>query len=155
MSDDLSGFSLMDLFRSEAETNGEILSTGLLAMEQGTSGTAATIEPMMRAAHSLKGAARIVGLDAAVKIAHAMEDVFVAVQEGRRTLNAGHVDLLLRGVDMLGRIAQLPEEQAIRFSEDHAAEVESMVQTIGAILTDDRPLEPDPPPGRNRSRFRP
>ena len=32
----------------------------------------------MRAAHSLKGAARIVGLDAAVRVAHAMEDCFVA-----------------------------------------------------------------------------
>ena len=37
----------------------------------------------MRAAHSLKGAARIVGLDAAVRVAHAMEDCLVAAQKGR------------------------------------------------------------------------
>ena len=32
----------------------------------------------MRAAHSIKGAAAIVGLDVVVQLAHAMEDAFVA-----------------------------------------------------------------------------
>ena len=36
----------------------------------------------MRAAHSLKGAARIVGLTVGVRVAHAMEDCFVAAQQG-------------------------------------------------------------------------
>jgi len=34
----------------------------------------------MRAAHSLKGAARIVDLADGVRVAHAMEDCFVAAQ---------------------------------------------------------------------------
>ena len=49
----------------------------------------------MRAAHSLKGAARIVGLDVGVRVAHAMEDCFVAAQEGRLTLRQAQIDLLL------------------------------------------------------------
>jgi two-component system sensor histidine kinase and response regulator WspE len=40
----------------------------------------------MRAAHSLKGAARIVGMDAGVSVAHVMEDCLVAAQEGRLLL---------------------------------------------------------------------
>ena len=40
----------------------------------------------MRAAHSLKGAARMVGLDVGVRVAHAIEDCFVAAQEGRLKL---------------------------------------------------------------------
>ena len=55
----------------------------------------------MRAAHSLKGAARIVGLDAAVRVAHAMEDCFVAAQKGKIVLQPEHVDILLQGVDLL------------------------------------------------------
>ena len=82
MSDDLSGFSLMDLFRSEAEGQTAILSEGLLALEGGDAPSPAALEPLMRAAHSLKGAARIVGLDAAVRVAHALEDNFVAAQHG-------------------------------------------------------------------------
>ena len=109
MSDDLSGFSLMELFRSEAEGQTAALSTGLLALEQGTPSAAATIEPMMRAAHSIKGAARIVGLEPAVKVAHALEETFVAVQNGRCGLQPpARVDVLLRGVDMLSRIAAAP-----------------------------------------------
>ena len=73
MSGDLSGFSMMELFRMEAESHTATLSAGLVAIE-GTSAAPEVIEPLMRAAHSLKGAARIVGLDAAVRVAHAMED---------------------------------------------------------------------------------
>ena len=43
----------------------------------------------MRAAHSLKGAARIVGLDVGVRVAHAMEDCFVAAQRGAADAAAG------------------------------------------------------------------
>ena len=56
MSDDLSGFSMMDLFHMEAEERLAVLSQGLVALE-GTGATAEVIEPLMRAAHSLKGGA--------------------------------------------------------------------------------------------------
>ena len=76
MADDLSGFSMLELFRLEAESQTAILSTGILAVEE-TQRSPETIEAMMRAAHSLKGAARIVGLEPAVHVAHALEDCFV------------------------------------------------------------------------------
>ena len=88
MSGDLSGFSMMELFRMEAESHTATLSAGLVSLE-GTSAAPEVIEPLMRAAHSLKGAARIVGLDAAVRVAHAMEDCFVAAQKGKLVLQAG------------------------------------------------------------------
>ena len=66
MSGDLSGFSLMELFRMEAESNTATLSAGLVSLEE-SSATPEVIDPLMRAAHSLKGAARIVGLDAIVR----------------------------------------------------------------------------------------
>ena len=110
MSGDLSGFSMMELFRMEAESHTATLSAGLVALE-GTSALPEVIEPLMRAAHSLKGAARIVGLDAAVQIAHAMEDCFVAAQKGKLVLQPEHVDILLQGVDVLIRIAQIGEAE--------------------------------------------
>jgi two-component system sensor histidine kinase and response regulator WspE len=108
MSSDLSGFSLLELFRMEAETHTATLSTGLVALEGGPAAPE-TIEPLMRAAHSLKGAARIVGLDTAVRVAHALEDCFVAAQKGELVLPPAHVDVLLRGVDLLVQIGQLGE----------------------------------------------
>ena len=61
MSDDLSGFSLMDLFRSEADGQTALLSEGLMALEGVEDPSPSSLESLMRAAHSLKGAARIVG----------------------------------------------------------------------------------------------
>ena len=47
MSDDLSGFSLYELFRTEAESQTAVLSEGILALEQSANAPAA-IEPLMR-----------------------------------------------------------------------------------------------------------
>ena len=104
MTDDLSGFSMLELFRLEAESQTEILSAGILSIEQMES-SPQTIESLMRAAHSLKGAARIVNLDPAVRVAHALEDVFIAAGEGRIVVTAGDTDLLLTSVDFLSGIA--------------------------------------------------
>ena len=132
MSDDLSGFSLMDLFRMEAEAHTAALSAGLVELE-GSSASAATIEPLMRAAHSLKGAARIVGLDAAVRVAHAMEDVFVEAQKGKLVLTPAAVDVLLRGVDFLVHVAEVAEEELPAWQESHAGEVHALVVALDAV----------------------
>ena len=94
---------MLDLFRLEVEAQGQVLTAGLLALER--SPTAADqLEECMRAAHSLKGAASIVGLQAGVRVAHAMEDCFVAAQHGSLLLRQRQIDRLLRGVDLLGRL---------------------------------------------------
>ncbi|WP_027818620.1 hybrid sensor histidine kinase/response regulator [Paraburkholderia bannensis] len=101
MSDDeLSRRSLLDLFREEAQTQTRTLAAGLLALEA-TPDDDATLEACMRATHSLKGAARIVGLPEAVDVASAMEDCFVAAQHGLLTVDAGRIDTLLVGIDLL------------------------------------------------------
>jgi two-component system, chemotaxis family, sensor histidine kinase and response regulator WspE len=132
VSGDLSGFSLMELFRMEAESYTATLSAGLVALE-GESAEPAAIEPLMRAAHSLKGAARIVGLDAAGRVAHAMEDAFVAAQKGQLVLRAEHVDILLRGVDFLTQIAQIEESELSSWQADHAEEVDALVADLTAV----------------------
>src|ERR1700732_4368499 len=100
--------SLLDLFRLEAETQTGMLTSGLLALERDR-GAADQLEACMRAAHSLKGAASIVGLTVGVRVAHAMEDCFVAAQQGRITLGRAPIDRLLGGTDLLMRIASTQE----------------------------------------------
>lgn len=96
--------SLLELFSLEAEAQTQVLSAGLMALERNPT-QADQLEACMRAAHSLKGAARIVGVDAGVSVAHVMEDCLVAAQEGRLRLTAEHIDALLQGTDLLMRIA--------------------------------------------------
>jgi len=96
--------SLLELFSLEAEAQTQVLSAGLLALERNPS-QADQLESCMRAAHSLKGAARIVGIDSGVSVAHVMEDCLVSAQEGRLLLRPEHIDALLQGTDLLMRIA--------------------------------------------------
>ena len=130
MTDDLSGFSMLELFRLEAESQTEILSQGILSIEQHEA-SAETIESLMRAAHSLKGAARIVGLNGAVRVAHALEDVFIAAGDGRLVMEAAHADLLLAGVDLLSGIAGADDAD----SDAWASRADSLVTDLQGVLT--------------------
>ncbi len=102
--DQMRDASLFELFTLEAEAQTHILSAGLLALERNPA-QADQLEACMRAAHSLKGAARIVGVDAGVSVSHVMEDCLVEAQEGRLPLKPEHIDALLMGTDLLMRIA--------------------------------------------------
>lgn len=125
----LGDFSMIELFRQEAEGQLATLTAHLLGLENAPL-SAAALEAMMRAAHSLKGAARIVGLDPAVRVAHALEDCFVAAQGGSIRLGAAQTDLLLAGVDWLGRVAKLAEAEVEKWTEQNAAELDAFVHAL-------------------------
>ncbi|MCY1276209.1 Sensor histidine kinase RcsC [compost metagenome] len=95
--------SLLELFRLEAEAQTQALNAGLLVLERNPT-QADQLEACMRAAHSLKGAARIVGLDAGVRVAHVMEDLLEAAHQGHVRLQPDNIDALLQGSDLLLRI---------------------------------------------------
>jgi two-component system sensor histidine kinase and response regulator WspE len=125
--------SMLDLFRLEAEGQGQALVSGLLALEQ-DHGAAEHLEACMRAAHSLKGAARIVGLTTGVEVAHALEDCFVAAQDGRIALGQAQIDRLLEGVELLMRIAKTDESEVHRWEGAQHAEVEACRAALQIVL---------------------
>ena len=67
--EDLSDLSMLELFRAELAAQSQAFTTGLLALERDPT-AAVHLEACMRAAHSLKGAARIIDLTPAVQVAH-------------------------------------------------------------------------------------
>lgn len=129
---DLSAFSMLDLFRMEADSQTQILTDGLLAMER-HAGDAAAIEAMMRAAHSIKGAAAIVGLQVVVQLAHGMEDSFVAAQHGRLKLTPERVDVLLSGVDLIVQLSRLDDAGAEAWLAANAAQIDETLNAIAGI----------------------
>jgi two-component system, chemotaxis family, sensor histidine kinase and response regulator WspE len=135
MSDrDMSNFSMMDLFRMEADTQVAVLNENILLLENNPT-SPAELESLMRAAHSLKGAARIVGIDAAVKIAHVMEDCFVAAQSGSIVLDSPEkIDVMLRAIDLLARIGQISESEIESWLPNNQSEVDSLEAAILAII---------------------
>ncbi|GJH19168.1 hybrid sensor histidine kinase/response regulator [Caballeronia novacaledonica] len=122
--------SLLELFQEEARGQAQILSDGLIALERAPRDPV-TLEACMRAAHSLKGAARVVGVPVGVTLAHVMEDCFVAAQDGRVVLDAGHIDMLLRGVDL---IVQIGEARDIDAQTALQRDVDAFVDALNARL---------------------
>jgi two-component system sensor histidine kinase and response regulator WspE len=143
VAEDLSGFSMLELFRLEAEGQTATLSAGVLAIEE-LERSPQTVESMMRAAHSLKGAARIVGLDPAVRVAHALEDVFVAAGKGSFRVRPDHADLLLAAIDFLSSIARA--DDALTADSPWAGRAETIVGQLAAVLAaPDAPLSAPAP----------
>jgi len=145
VADDLSGFSMLELFRLEAESQTAVLSAGVLAIEE-LERSPETVESMMRAAHSLKGAARIVGLDPAVRVAHALEDVFVAAGKGTFRVKPEHADRILAGIDFLSAIAK--SDDALAPVSEWPIRAERLVDELGTMVADRATVQtPTPPSG--------
>lgn len=139
--------SMRELFRLETESQAAILTSGLLELER-RPGSPAQLESLMRAAHSIKGAARIVNLIPAVNIAHALEDCFVAAQQGRLALRQEHIDALLRGVDWLAAMAQHDEISIRHWQAEFGADCEGWLKTLRTFLG-----PPDSLPATRRETF--
>jgi chemotaxis protein histidine kinase CheA len=136
---------MLELFGAEVDMHLPVLSEGLLAMEKGRSGKQ-EIESMMRAAHSIKGAARIVGNERAVRVAHVMEDCFTLAKEDRIMLRSDAVDVLLQGVDALQRICSSQPDPEL--GEDF---IRSLLERIAAVrdgTTSSLPAAAAPAPAR-------
>lgn len=95
---------MLELFITEMENNSTLLNDGLLNLEKNPK-ELSNIEELMRASHSIKGAARILNITAIVKIAHLMEDYFISVKETQKTPTSTQIDLLLSSVDLFAAIA--------------------------------------------------
>ncbi|AFY42088.1 hybrid sensor histidine kinase/response regulator [Nostoc sp. PCC 7107] len=144
---DLSQMSLLDLFNMEVKTQVVVLNNCLLALETNPD-PKSELAALMRAAHCIKGAARIVQIEPAVALAHVMEDFFSGAQVGKVNLTADCVDLLLQGVDMLQNIANNPNLQQgnhphIQSLVNAIANISNAV-TIPAIIPQVKILQPTP-----------
>jgi len=104
-SEDPDTTALMPLFRQEAEDQCASMGQFLLQLEQQPE-RLDLIMPVMRAAHAIKGASRVVRLDAAVQLAHALEDQLVAAQALGTAVSEETIEFCLANVDLLREIAQ-------------------------------------------------
>lgn len=130
---DFADSTMMDLFRTELETHATTLNDGLLALEQ-TPDAMDRLDALMRAVHSIKGGARIVELDQIVRLAHVMEDGFVAAQRRQIRLQSPQIDLLFRGADLIREIADAAAEGDDEWPQAHQSEIDKLVSALAGIL---------------------
>ncbi|NLF83946.1 MAG: chemotaxis protein CheA, partial [Candidatus Gastranaerophilales bacterium] len=113
---------ILNIFREESEEQLQKLNKNLLKLESNPKDYTA-ISELFREAHSLKGAARMIGLEDIQSIAHKLEDVFVQAKDGYLEVTSEIVDIMCKAVDCISSIvdesiktrgnAQVPEIQKV------------------------------------------
>jgi len=98
---------MLELFKTELEAQAMAMGSGLLSLER-MEGSDDVLKELMRAAHSIKGAARIVHLETIVHLAHAMEDIFSGAQKNTINLTPNLIDLLLLATDLFASLTKVP-----------------------------------------------
>jgi len=93
------------IFKAEADEHLMTLSNGLLELEKG-SVRAENIHDLFRAAHTLKGSSRMLGLEEIGAIAHRMEDIMKAVEEGKMKPDSEVVDKMLQAADTISKLLE-------------------------------------------------
>ena len=93
---------LLATFRVEADEHVRGITAGLIALEKGPADDerAGLVEGVFREAHSLKGAARAVGLTDVEAVCQALEDLFSGVKAGDLELTRDRFDVAHRAVDV-------------------------------------------------------
>jgi two-component system chemotaxis sensor kinase CheA len=89
-------------FRVEARDILDQLGQGVLALEKGAPADE-TVAPLLRLAHTLKGAARVVRQPEIAEHAHALEDALTAVRDAAPAAQRGEVDRVLALVDAIAQ----------------------------------------------------
>lgn len=107
------------LFEQEARERLESLASLLLEVEA-VGVNDALIGSLFREAHTLKGAANIVGLTRLGAEAHALEDLFDGVRTGRVTVTPEVIDEMLAAVDRLCALTGFEDEEEPDHGGDHA-----------------------------------
>lgn len=121
--------TMFDLFCMEIDTQTKTLNDGLLEIEQKAQDPE-LLETLMRASHSIKGAARVVKFDAIVHLAYAMEKLFVGAQHDKMRIPPDKIDQLLQIVDFLHPLAKIGINHIFLWLDDQRAFIEALIQKL-------------------------
>jgi two-component system chemotaxis sensor kinase CheA len=102
---------LMSTFLVELEEHVRAIERDVLALERGDGAPAQIHTSLFRSAHSLKGAARVMGFDAIETACHRFEEIVQALRDGRLAAGAPLFQLLLSMADALSATGRLLAEQ--------------------------------------------
>ncbi|MBI4240546.1 MAG: response regulator [Candidatus Rokubacteria bacterium] len=123
-------------FRVEARDLIETLGQGLLELEKGPP-PSGLVPRLLRMAHTLKGAARVVRLPDIAEMAHAIEGALAPLRESTQQARPQQVDAILKLVDSIGaRVDQLaPADEAESQGQPRPVSEEPL-QTVRADIAE-------------------
>ncbi|MFC4764261.1 chemotaxis protein CheA [Dyella koreensis] len=123
-------------FFDESREGLDAMETALLALDGG--GDTELVHSIFRAAHSIKGGAATFGFPDMAAFTHEAESLLDELRDGRRAIDAGIVELLLRSVDCLrGMFVRAQSGEAL--ADAHS---EQLRQELAAAVGREAPPKP-------------
>jgi two-component system, chemotaxis family, sensor kinase CheA len=139
---------LLTTFLGELDEQVGELNEQLLGLEQDPR-DAQRLKALFRSAHTIKGAARIVGLDVIEAACHALEEYFSQLRDARIAFDAAHAETLFAAVDALADAQRrIAAQQPLADAE--VASVPARLAQLGA-QPDASPATPRRAPSAGRT----
>ena len=114
---------LLATFCTEVQDRLASLSDGLLRLES-EGAPRSLLDALFRDAHTVKGSARMLGLEPVVEMAHRAEDLLGAVRDNKVAVGQAIIDLLLRTGEAIGRA--MPDAE-------HPVDADDIAQIVAAL----------------------
>jgi two-component system, chemotaxis family, sensor kinase CheA len=130
---------LRSLYEAASAEHLASIETGLLQLERQPSDRS-PLKALLRDAHSLKGDSRMLGVVDAETVVHQMEEVLMAIEEGKLEVTPSICDSLYQGLDAVRKIAHeaiTGEPANLKLFQVVAA----MVKVSGATIGEDQTVE--------------
>jgi two-component system, chemotaxis family, sensor kinase CheA len=128
-------------FRVEAAEILEQLQKGLLELERGVS-PAEVVAKLLRLAHTLKGAARVVKQKGIAELSHSVEDLLVPLRDSGHVVDAGVVAASLQHVDaMRAQLQALSEPASSREPDPSQAAIARVEEPFWAAKANSEDLD--------------
>ena len=133
---------VMDLFLADLERQKDVLTRGFLRHTKGESSTELFRE-LMRAAHSIKGAANMVGLDRLVPLAHALED---RLEQAQTTGSPGvDPEVLFETLEFLDGLEEMSTvKQSTDWLEAHSERINELTSVLRGTAIREESVESAP-----------
>ena len=127
-------------FRDEVVENHRVIGDGLLTLEDAAlplDERRAAIDRVFRAMHTVKGSARLLGIETVGAVAHTCEHALMDLRDGRRAMNRPLTDALLRGADIVLELVHTVVD-----GRQPTVDVQEQLAALEAALAPSTPVAP-------------
>ena len=131
----LGHYSMLELFRMEVENQVDRLNQALLDIESGDHSDK-LIEDVLRSAHSIKGAARMVNVEPAIRLAHAVEECLLAFRYTGLSFNETQMDHIFAVIDLLLTLATQSEDAMQDWLQVHEAKINKYETVLCSVVSE-------------------
>ena len=131
--------SVFGFFQEEAAEHLSVIETGLLQLEKNSACWPNLPARLLRAAHTLKGAANLVKLTSVGAIVHQIEEIFEALQGESQQLCPADIDVILSSLDL---VRTLIRQRSHALPEGDEPEARALSQ-LRAIASSTAAMPPD------------